>query len=166
MTSLLGVFVCPVVVQGEMDRRVGRCRSIDLFEKTQKLLMSMARLALTDDLAGRYIQRRKQRSGAVPFVIVSVPAPAVLAEGGESAECDPALEFGSTRLCSERWRFAFEQQPARLLQHGHAALARYAARFPRSDFVQRLVHFRHECKTQGDTNRQVSERRGAPRGFS
>jgi hypothetical protein len=38
-------------------------------------------------------------------------------------------------------RFAFEQQPARLLQHGHAALARYAARFSRSDFVQCLFIF-------------------------
>src|SRR5437762_7468719 len=43
--------------------------------------------------------------------------------------------------------FAFEQQPARPLQHGHAALARYTARFSRSDFVQCLVHFRHDVKT-------------------
>jgi len=40
-----------------MDRRVGRCSGIDLFEKTQKFLVSMARLALADDLADRYIQR-------------------------------------------------------------------------------------------------------------
>src|SRR3954447_465224 len=49
--------------------------------------------------------------------------------------------------------FAFEQQPARLLQHGHAALARYAARFSRSDSVQCLVHFRHDVKTIEDVKR-------------
>src|SRR3954470_18679782 len=48
---------------------------------------------------------------------------------------------------------AFEQQPAPLLQHGHAALARYAARFSRSDFVQCLVHFRHDVKTIEDVKR-------------
>src|ERR1051325_1872038 len=49
--------------------------------------------------------------------------------------------------------FAFEQEPARLLQHGHAALTRYAARFSRSDFVQCLVHFRHDVKTIEDVKR-------------
>src|SRR5579883_2669663 len=49
--------------------------------------------------------------------------------------------------------FVFEQQPARLLQHGYAALARYTARFSRSDFVQCLVHFRHDVKTIEDVKR-------------
>ena len=42
--------------------------------------------------------------------------------------------------------FAFEQQPARFLQHGHAALAGYAARFSGTDFVQRLVSFSLLCE--------------------
>src|SRR5712692_4064945 len=49
--------------------------------------------------------------------------------------------------------FAFEQQPARLLQHRHAALACHAARFSGADFVKRLVHFRHDVKTIEDVKR-------------
>ena len=49
--------------------------------------------------------------------------------------------------------FAFEQQPARLPQHRHAALARHAARFSGTDFVQCLVHFRHDMKTIEDVKR-------------
>jgi hypothetical protein len=49
--------------------------------------------------------------------------------------------------------FAFEQQPARLLEHRHAALACHAARFSGADFVKRLVHFRHDVKTIEDVKR-------------
>src|SRR3954452_9251922 len=49
--------------------------------------------------------------------------------------------------------FAFEQQPARLPQRRHTALGRHAARFSGTDFVYRLVHFRHDVKTIKDVKR-------------
>jgi hypothetical protein len=48
--------------------------------------------------------------------------------------------------------FSFEQQPARLLQHRHASIARYAAGFSGTDLIQRLVQFRHDVKAI-DTDR-------------
>ena len=53
-----------------MDVQICGNRYIDRLQKPQELSSAMASLELPDDLAGGHIQRREQRYGAVPFVIV------------------------------------------------------------------------------------------------
>lgn len=46
--------------------------------------------------------------------------------------------------------FAFEQQPARLLQQRHESFARHAARFSGADFIESLVHFGDDMEAVED----------------
>lgn len=64
------VFVSGVVVNDQVHSEVGRNLRVDVAQKAQELLVSMARLALGDDAAIGHIERRKQGGGAVPIVVV------------------------------------------------------------------------------------------------
>jgi hypothetical protein len=49
--------------------------------------------------------------------------------------------------------FAFEQEPARFLQNRRKALAGHAARLSSANFVQSLVHLRHDMEAVEDVKR-------------
>jgi hypothetical protein len=49
--------------------------------------------------------------------------------------------------------FAFEQQPARLLQYRHIAFAQHAARFFGANLIQSLVHFRDDMEAVENVQR-------------
>lgn len=59
-----------VVVEHEVKVQTRRHAFVDLFEEADEVALSVARLAATDDLAGLHSERRKQRDGAMPEVIV------------------------------------------------------------------------------------------------
>src|SRR5499427_10506224 len=62
-----------IVVQDEMDHQSSGNAAFHAFQKTQKLLVAMARQALAQHLSAQHVQGREQRSGAVAGVIVSLP---------------------------------------------------------------------------------------------
>jgi hypothetical protein len=68
-----GGLVRGVVVQHQMHLPAGRNACVYGLEEMQELLMSVAGMALADDLAGLDIEGRKQRNRSVPEVIVRGP---------------------------------------------------------------------------------------------
>jgi len=69
----LGMLMSRIVVGDQVQFKVGRDVSIEMFQKAQELLMAMARLTLGDDPAVDYVERREERGGAVAIVIVRYP---------------------------------------------------------------------------------------------
>ena len=65
-------FVSAGVVHDQMQIQFAWSLLMDLLQETYKLLTTMARQALADDLAIQQPQRGKQGGGAVPFVIVAL----------------------------------------------------------------------------------------------
>ena len=66
----VGVFMRRVVVQHEVDSQVGRHVGIDLFQKLEIFLMTMATLAGREHLACGNIECSKQGGGAMADVVV------------------------------------------------------------------------------------------------
>src|SRR4030088_2532410 len=66
-----GCFVRAVVVQNHVDVQRGRDIVIDGVEELAKLAAAMPAVTLADDRAGLYVQRGKQRSRAMAFVIMA-----------------------------------------------------------------------------------------------
>lgn len=65
-----GVLVCRVIVQDQMQIESGRRLRLDLLEEPEKLLVSMAWQAVTDDRSVQHAQRCEERRRAVAFVVV------------------------------------------------------------------------------------------------
>src|SRR6185503_3764824 len=61
---------CGVVVENGMDRLVGRDLAFDGIEKADEFEMTVALHAAADDVAVEHAERREQRGGAVPLVIM------------------------------------------------------------------------------------------------
>src|ERR1700747_1267036 len=59
-----------IIIQNQMDHQSAWCAALDPLEKTQKLLMAMARHAVAQHLAAQDVQGRKQSSRPVASVIV------------------------------------------------------------------------------------------------
>ena len=62
----------PVVVHDDVDITGRRQLRGEPLEEFQKFLMAMPSMTLADHLPGRDIQRRKERGGAVPNVVVGL----------------------------------------------------------------------------------------------
>ena len=69
--SDFGMLVSRVVVGDQVQFKIGRHISIEMFQKAQEFLVAMARLALGDDPAVDDVQCREERGSAVTIVIVS-----------------------------------------------------------------------------------------------
>ena len=65
-----GMLVRAVIVHDQMQLDLPWKLLVELFEKFQKLLVPMPRIALTDHFALHHFQCGKQRSRAIAFVIV------------------------------------------------------------------------------------------------
>ena len=63
-----GVLVCRVIVQDQMQIESGRRLRLDLLEEPEKLLVSMAWQAVTDDRSVQHAQRCEERRRAVALV--------------------------------------------------------------------------------------------------
>ena len=75
-----GMLVSAVIVHHHMQLDLAGKRLIQPLEKLQKLLMTVVRIALADDLAGGHFQRGKEGRGAVALVIVGQGSTAALFE--------------------------------------------------------------------------------------
>ena len=53
-----------------MNQLAGRDVALEAVEKAQKLLVPVTLIAVADDFTSEHIERRKQSSRSVPFVIV------------------------------------------------------------------------------------------------
>ena len=62
-----------VVVHDQMDIEVGRHAGLDLVEELPELAGAVLRVATADHRAGGDVQRREERGGAVPGVVVGAP---------------------------------------------------------------------------------------------
>src|SRR5579863_10780580 len=69
----LGMFMGSVVVQNHVDvqRRIDPL--VDAIQEAQKLLMTMAWLALGDDRSLEHIESSKQGSGSMALIVVRLP---------------------------------------------------------------------------------------------
>lgn len=65
-----GMFVRAVIVHDQMQLKRAEKLVVELFEKFQKLLVPMPRVALTDHFALGHFQCGKQRGRAVAFIVV------------------------------------------------------------------------------------------------
>ena len=66
----LGMFVCAIVVEDDMDHLAGRHLTLDGVEKADELLVPVLLHAPADDRAVENIESREQRGGAVTLVVV------------------------------------------------------------------------------------------------
>jgi hypothetical protein len=71
-SSHLRVLVGGIVVQDHVDQLAGRHRRFDGVEEAQGLLVAMTLHAAADHRALQYIERSKQRRGAVMDVVVGL----------------------------------------------------------------------------------------------
>ncbi len=69
----LGMFVGGVVVHHQVHIDVGQDVAVQVLEKGQEFLMTMAGFALRDHAAIQDVEGGKERSGAVAEVVVSDP---------------------------------------------------------------------------------------------
>ncbi len=76
----LGVFMRRVVVTNDMNLFIGWSVLVEESQKTQPFGVTMALGTLTQHFSGQYVKRRKQRRGAVAFV--------VMGHGGIAASLD------------------------------------------------------------------------------
>jgi hypothetical protein len=75
----LGMLVCRVIVDDEVQIRLGRGFAVDPVEEADEFLMPMAAHALTDDLALQHVERGEQRRRAIALVVMGhCPASATL----------------------------------------------------------------------------------------
>src|SRR5215218_6115887 len=65
-------FVRPIVVHDHVHLALRRHGRVDLIEELKQLLMAMPPMTAADHLAGRDIQRGKQRGGAMPNVVMGL----------------------------------------------------------------------------------------------
>ena len=66
----VGVLVCSVVVENQVDGQAGFSRGVDSLEEAEESLVAMPRLAVPNHLAGSNVQRGKQGCRAVPLAVV------------------------------------------------------------------------------------------------
>ena len=66
----VGVLMCLVVIQDDMDVHPRGYGRLDKVEEFHKFLVTVSFRALTDHCAGGYIQRGEQRRGAMTFIIM------------------------------------------------------------------------------------------------
>src|SRR5215472_4983199 len=66
----LGMLMGAVVVRDQMNLQPRRNAGVEMFEKAQKLLVAVARLALGDNRTMQHVERREQSGGAVAVIIV------------------------------------------------------------------------------------------------
>ena len=105
----IGMLVGGVVVQDEVEFEVGIGLLLDSPQKTQELLMPVARQALMDHVTGDNVERREERGRAVTLVVV----------GHGSG---PTLLERKARLCSvQRLDLALlvEREHDRPFRRGH-----------------------------------------------
>jgi hypothetical protein len=115
----LGMLVSPVVVGDQVQFEVARDVSIEMFQKAQEFLVTMARLALGDDPAVDDVQCREERGSAVAKVIVSYPLDITEPrfDGGTRslptpARCGFGVRFGRPellRLSPSLWKAEYRQ---------------------------------------------------------
>jgi len=74
-------FVCAVIVDDQVQVEVRERFTVDFFQEHQEFPGAMERQAVTDDLAGRHIERGEQCRGSVTFVVVRHGAGAALLHG-------------------------------------------------------------------------------------
>src|SRR5216683_4429479 len=67
------MLVSRVIVDDQMDLEISRNTVVEMVEKSEKLLVPMARFALSDDRTVEHVERRKQGGGAVPIIVVGYP---------------------------------------------------------------------------------------------
>ena len=60
----------PVVVQDDVQGKVGRERAVEAPQELQEFLMAMTAVTLADNLASQYVQRGEQRRGAIALAVV------------------------------------------------------------------------------------------------
>src|SRR6266478_5763109 len=94
----LGVLVCCVVVEDDVDDLAGGNVGLDRIEKPYELLMAMALHTATDDLAFQDVERGKQGGGAMPLVVMRHCRATALLDGqaGLGAVERLDLDFSST----------------------------------------------------------------------
>src|SRR5215475_15585334 len=68
--AYLGDLVRAIVVHDQMDVEPAGEVGVDIIEKPQELLMSVPPVATADRNAAGHIHSRKQRSNAVPFIVL------------------------------------------------------------------------------------------------
>ena len=66
----LGMFVCCIVVEHDVDLLVGRNLVLDDVQKTDELLVGVALHTPADDVAFEHVEGGEQGGGAVPFIVV------------------------------------------------------------------------------------------------
>src|SRR5450631_2230890 len=75
----LGMLVCAVIVQDQMERNLARKLPVQPAEKPQELLMAVPFMALSNHTSAENLQSGKQRGRAVAFIVMRHrPAPALL----------------------------------------------------------------------------------------
>lgn len=65
-----GMLMRSIVVHHYMQLQISSKLFIQVFEKLQELLVTMASIALTDNFTLRYLKCGKERRGPIPLVIV------------------------------------------------------------------------------------------------
>src|SRR5580658_10721869 len=77
----LGMFVRSVVIQNHVDvqRRIDAL--VDAIQESQKLLMTMTRLALGDDRSLEHIESSEEGGGSMALIIVRLPFRQARAQG-------------------------------------------------------------------------------------
>jgi hypothetical protein len=100
----LGMFVCGVIVDDDVDGLLARHSGVDDIEETDKLLMAMTLHALADHLAFENVEGGEQGCGAVAFVIVGHGVGAAPSSSASRAGCGRVPGFGSSHQPTARWR--------------------------------------------------------------
>jgi hypothetical protein len=86
----LGMFVCCIVVEHDVDLLVGRNLVLDDVQKTDELLVGVALHTPADDVAFEHVKGGEQGGGAVPFIVVGHGAASPFLQGQAwlgSVEC-------------------------------------------------------------------------------
>jgi len=69
----LGMGMGAIVIEDEVNRQLARGAALDAVQKAQKLLMAVARHAVSQNLAVQHVQRREQGRGSMALVIMGLP---------------------------------------------------------------------------------------------
>jgi hypothetical protein len=89
-----GVLMGGIVAGDQVQRLSLGCFTVDLFKELQPFGMSVAVLALTDDLAIMVVERSKQRGRAIALIVMCQRAPSSAAD---QAACGRAPAPDSSR---------------------------------------------------------------------
>jgi hypothetical protein len=109
-----------VIVQNQMNVQSGWSIRVNALEKLQPFLVTMTRGSLSQNLAIEIVQRRKEREGAVPVIIVR---PGCEAPFSDRSDCSSDL----STVDAARWGRRISR--GYLLIRGTSALFRATAIF-------------------------------------